>query len=90
MERREIHLLLGKIHERLPTGGALLVAEKLLADDRSGPSWSQLQDLNMLTCTEGRERTLGEYESLLRQAGFTTVTGAATPSPLDAVLAVKG
>src|SRR5262249_11867415 len=33
----KIRLLLGKIYERLPAGGALLVAEKLLDDDRSGP-----------------------------------------------------
>jgi acetylserotonin N-methyltransferase len=66
-----------------------LIAEKLLADEKDGPRWAQLQDLNMLTCTEGRERTLGEYESLLRQVGFSEVTGCRTASPLDAVLAVK-
>ena len=81
--------LLGRVHDRLPPGGALLIAEKLLTDEKDGPRWAQLQDLNMLTCTEGRERTLGEYESLLRQVGFTEVTGCRTASPLDAVLAVK-
>jgi acetylserotonin O-methyltransferase len=81
--------LLGKIHERLPAGGALLIAEKLLDDDKSGPSWARLQDINMLVCTESRERTLGEYESLLRRVGFTTITGCRTDSPLDAVLAEK-
>ena len=81
--------LLGKVHERLPAGGALLIAEKLLDDDKSGPRWAQLQDLNMLTCTEGRERTLGEYESLLLRVGFTEVTGCRTASPLDAALAMK-
>ena len=54
------------------------------------PALGQLQDLNMLTCTEGRERTLAEYESLLLRVGFTEVTGCRTNSPLDAVLAVKG
>ncbi len=86
---QKILKLLGKIHERLPTGGALLIAEKLLDDDKTGPRWAQLQDLNMLTCTEGRERTLSEYESLLLRVGFTEVTGCRTNSPLDAVLAVK-
>lgn len=33
----KIRLLLKKIFDRLPTGGALLIAEKLLDDDRSGP-----------------------------------------------------
>ncbi len=85
----KIHKLLARIFERLPAGGALLVAEKLLTDEKDGPRWAQLQDLNMLTCTEGRERTLGEYEALLRKAGFSDVTGCRTDSPLDAVLAVK-
>jgi acetylserotonin N-methyltransferase len=48
-----------------------------------------MQSLNMLTCTEGKERTLAEYRQLLEQAGFAQVQGATTPSPLDAVLAVK-
>ena len=43
----------------------------------------------MLTCTEGKERTLAEYEALLRQIGFGVVEGHVTASPLDAVLAVK-
>jgi acetylserotonin N-methyltransferase len=81
--------LLGRVHSALPTGGAVLIAEKLLDDDRSGPSWSQMQSLNMLTCTEGKERTLAEYEALLTKVGFVEVQGFRTPSPLDAVLAVK-
>ncbi len=85
----KIRLLLRKIYERLPAGSALLVAEKLLDDARSGPRWAVLQSLNMLACTEGKERTLGEYAELLKQAGFARVEGRRTDSPLDAVLAVK-
>jgi acetylserotonin N-methyltransferase len=85
----KVHQLLGKIYERLPAGGALLVAEKLLDDDRAGPAWAVLQSLNMLVCTEGKERTLGAYEALLRRAGFRHVEGRRTDAPLDAVLAVK-
>ena len=44
----------------------------------------------MLVCTEGKERTLGEYTVLLRAAGFERVEGRRTDTPLDAVLAVKG
>ena len=81
--------LLGRIHAALPVGGAVLIAEKLLFDDKTGPGWAQMQSLNMLTCTEGKERTLGEYEGLLESVGFGTVRGRRTPSPLDAVLAIK-
>ena len=85
----KIKLLLAKIYERLPKGGALLVCEKLLNDDKSGPRWAVLQSLNMLVCAEGKERTLGEYDALLRGVGFRSVEGRRTNSPLDAVLAVK-
>ncbi len=86
---QKIVMLLQRIHEHLPPGGGVLIAEKLLLDDKSGPRWAQMQSLNMLTCTEGKERTLGEYEALLTQVGFSQVTGCRTPSPLDAVLAIK-
>ena len=45
--------------------------------------------MNMLTIAEGRERTLAEYQALLERAGFAEVCCRRTPSPLDAVLAVK-
>jgi acetylserotonin N-methyltransferase len=81
--------LLGRIFESLPQRGAVLIAEKLLLEDRNGPRWAQMQSLNMLTCTEGKERTLAEYEGLLKQVGFSEVMGCRTSSPLDAILAVK-
>ncbi|WP_439627395.1 class I SAM-dependent methyltransferase [Gemmata sp.] len=85
----KILLLLQKVYDRLPAGGALLVAEKLINDDRTGPDMAQMQDLNMLLVTEGKERTLGEYAALLRRVGFASVDGRATGAPVDAILAVK-
>lgn len=85
----KISALLTKVYERLPPGGGLLVAEKLLQEDKSGPTSAHLQSLNMLVCTEGKERTLGEYGRLLEDAGFRNVEGRRTGSPLDAILAVK-
>jgi acetylserotonin N-methyltransferase len=81
--------LLARAFERLPSGGAVLIAEKLLEEDKCGPRWAQLQSLNMLTCTEGKERTLAEYEAILHRIGFGEVLGYRTQAPLDAVLAVK-
>jgi len=81
--------LLTRIHAALPAGGALLIAEKLLHEDKGGPDWAQLQSLNMLVCTEGKERTLAEYTALLLRGGFAQITGHRTAAPLDAVLAVK-
>jgi acetylserotonin N-methyltransferase len=84
-----IEKLLRKIYEKLPLGGALLVAEMLLVDDKTGPVDAQMQSLNMLMCTEGKERTLPEYAQLLKRAGFASVEGKITGKPLDAILAVK-
>jgi acetylserotonin O-methyltransferase len=85
----KIVALLARIHAVLPDGGGLLIAEKLLKEDRSGAVATHMQSLNMLICTEGRERTLREYTELLRGAGFREVSGRMTGAPLDAVLAVK-
>ena len=84
-----IDSLLKKIHGRLPPGGGILIAERFLNEDKTGPLPALLQSLNMLVCTEGKERTLAEYEALLRQAGFREVRGQKIGAPLDAILAVK-
>jgi acetylserotonin N-methyltransferase len=86
----KIRTLLRKVWERLPSGGALLIAEKLLDERKTGPVPALMQSLSMLVCTEGKERTLAEYTALLRRAGFAQVEGKVTNAPLDAILAVKG
>ncbi len=85
----KIQRLLAAIYAALPSGGGLLVAEILLDDNKSGPVDAQMMSLNMLVCTEGKERSLPEYQHLLEQAGFVNVEGRRTNTPLDAVLAMK-
>lgn len=85
----KINLLLVKIYEALPSGGAILIAEKLMDDDHSGPVSAHMQSMNMLVCAEGRERSLPEYETLLRAVGFTRVQAKRTDSLVDAILAEK-
>jgi acetylserotonin O-methyltransferase len=83
------HRLLTRIHAALAPRGALLVAERILNEDRRGPLSTHMQSLNMLVCTEGRERTLSEYSALLREAGFQKIEGRITGALLDAILAFK-
>jgi acetylserotonin N-methyltransferase len=85
----KIDILLRKIYDALSEGGALLIAEKLLNNEKTGPIPAQMQSLNMLICTEGKERNLAEYQHLLNRAGFTKIEGKLTGRPLDAILAVK-
>jgi acetylserotonin N-methyltransferase len=86
---RKIQPLLRKIFEKLPPGGGLLIAEKLLEDDKTGPLPALMQSLNMLVCTEGKERSAPEYQALLEWAGFGEVQAKRTGTELDAVLAIK-
>jgi acetylserotonin N-methyltransferase len=85
----KIHKLLRRIFLALPKGGALLVTETLVDDDRGGPTYTLMQDLNMLVCTDGRERTEAEYSTLLQTAGFSSVQFRRTDSLVDAILATK-
>jgi acetylserotonin N-methyltransferase len=85
----KINKLLRRIFLALPHGGALLVTETLVDDDRSGPTYTLMQDLNMLVCTDGRERTEAEYSLLLQGAGFSSVQFRRTDSVVDAIFATK-
>ena len=46
-------MLLGKAHDALPEGGALIVYDAIIDDDRSGNSFGLLMSLNMLIETPG-------------------------------------
>ncbi|MCC6262612.1 MAG: homocysteine methyltransferase [Bryobacterales bacterium] len=83
----KIRSLLGKIHTALPEGGAILLAELLLDEEKTAPLSGLLQSLNMLACTEGKERSLAEYRALLESEGFRDVQGHVTGGPVDAVYA---
>lgn len=85
----KVRMLVAKIYAALPAGGALLIAERILDEDKTGPLPALMQSLNMLICTEGKERTLSEFTALLREAGFAEVEGRRTGSSLDAILALK-
>lgn len=91
-DEAKIEHLLRRIYEALPVGGGLLIGEKMVHEDRRGPRWALMQSLNMLICTEGKERSFSEYEKLLHTAGFRQVNSVATDAvdvPLDAILAIK-
>jgi acetylserotonin O-methyltransferase len=81
--------LLTRIQQALPSGGALLIAETLLDDDHTGPRHALMQSLNMLVCTEGKERSCSEYREMCLAAGFGFVECRRTGTVLDAILAVK-
>lgn len=85
----KVAVLLKKVRDALPEGGALLICEKILNPAKDGPTSAMLQSLNMLVCTEGRERTAAEYEALCRAAGFSRFESKLTGRGVDAMLATR-
>lgn len=62
--------LLRRSFEALPSGGAVIISELLVNDEKTGPAPAALMSLNMLIETEGRNYTPAEYSAWLEQAGF--------------------
>ena len=61
--------ILKRCRRAMAGGGKLLVVEDLLSPGDE-PSLSKLVDVVMMTILPGRERTVDEYRTLLRTAGF--------------------
>jgi 3-hydroxy-5-methyl-1-naphthoate 3-O-methyltransferase len=62
--------LLRRSFEALPSGGAVVISELLVNDEKTGPAPAALMSLNMLIETEGRNYTPSEYSAWLEEAGF--------------------
>ena len=60
----------GQDFRALPAGGALLIAEKLLDEDKKGPRHRRKCKAQHAYLLRRKERTLSEYETLLKKAGF--------------------
>ncbi|CCV07145.1 O-methyltransferase, family 2 [Mesorhizobium metallidurans STM 2683] len=62
--------LLRRSFAALPSGGAVVISELLVNDEKTGPAPAALMSLNMLIETEGRNYTPAEYSAWLEEAGF--------------------
>jgi 3-hydroxy-5-methyl-1-naphthoate 3-O-methyltransferase len=65
--------LLRRSHAALPRGGAVIVSELLVNDEKTGPAPAALMSLNMLVETEGRNYTPAEYAAWMEDAGFRNI-----------------
>lgn len=73
LERKR--LLIGKAYAALPPGGALIVYEALIDDDRSANAFGLLMSLNMLIETPGGfDFTAADCIGWMREAGFRETT----------------
>ena len=83
-------LLVQKAHDALPAGGALIVYDTMIDDERRVRSHSLLASLNMLIETEsGSEYTEQECRSWMAEAGFDDLRVEPAGPVHSAVIAIK-
>jgi cyclopropane fatty-acyl-phospholipid synthase-like methyltransferase len=83
-------LLLQKAYSALPDGGALIVYESLLDDDRRINTYGLLMSLTMLLQTPGGfESTGADYRNWMKQAGFRKTYVEHLTGPHSMVVGIK-
>jgi precorrin-6B methylase 2 len=86
----EKRALIDKAHEALPEGGALIVYETIIDDDRSKNAFGLLMSLNMLIETEhGFDYTAADCMAWMTDAGFTGTYTEHLIGPDSMVIGVK-
>ena len=65
--------LLSRSYDALAVGGAVVISELLVNDEKTGPAPAALMSLNMLIETEGRNYTPAEYAAWLEEVGFSNL-----------------
>jgi len=83
-------LLIRKAHEALPKGGALIVYESIIDDDRSKNSFGLLMSLNMLIETPGGfDYTGADCMGWMKEAGFTNTRVEHLVGPDSMAIGIK-
>jgi hypothetical protein len=83
-------MLLRKAYEAIPTGGALVVYEAIIDDDRSKNAFGLLMSLNMLIETPGGfDYSAADCIGWMKEAGFTKTRVEHLVGPDSMVVAIK-
>jgi hypothetical protein len=83
-------ILIGKAHEALTKGGALIVYEAIIDDDRSQNTFGLLMSLNMLIETEGGfDYTAADCMAWMTDTGFTSTRAEHLIGPDSMVIGLK-
>lgn len=86
----EKRALIGKAYEALPEGGALIVYESIIDDDRTQNAFGLLMSLNMLIETEGGfDYTAADCMAWMDEAGFTETRAEHLVGPDSMVVGTK-
>jgi hypothetical protein len=82
--------LVAKAHQALPDGGALIVYESIIDDDRSQNAFGLLMSLNMLIETEGGfDYTAADCMGWMAEAGFRETRAEPLIGPDSMVVGIK-
>jgi hypothetical protein len=83
-------MLIGKVYEALPKGGAFIVYEAIIDDDRSKNAFGLLMSLNMLIETYGGfDYTGADCQGWMREAGFKETRVEHLVGPDSMVVGIK-
>jgi hypothetical protein len=86
----EKKMLIDKAYEALPTGGALVVYESIIDNDRSKNAFGLMMSLNMLIETPGGfDYTGADCEGWMRAAGFASTRTEPLVGPDSMVVGIK-
>jgi hypothetical protein len=86
----EKKMLIVKAYEALPTGGALVVYESIIDNDRSKNAFGLMMSLNMLIETPGGfDYTGADCEGWMKDAGFTSTRTEPLIGPDSMVVGIK-
>jgi hypothetical protein len=66
--------LLRRVYEALPSGGHILLLEKLFDEGNRSPYTTSMLDISMMLETQGQHRSFSGYAQLLFAAGFVETT----------------
>jgi hypothetical protein len=83
-------MLIKKAYDALPVGGAFVVIENIIDNERKSNVFGLLISLNMMIETDaGFDFTAQDFEVWATEAGFSKVTPMPLAGPASAVIAIK-
>ncbi len=83
-------MLIGKAFDAIPAGGALIVYESIIDDDRSKNTFGLLMSLNMLIETPaGFDYTGADCQRWMKEAGFSSTRVEPLVGPDSMVIGIK-
>ena len=83
-------MLLKKAYDALPAGGALIVIENVIDDERTKNAFGLMMSLNMLIETPGGfDFSFSDFDQWVKEAGFRETSLLPLTGPTSAAIAIK-